>query len=54
MLGSWTSKFKMKGGTVGVLADKLLEIASTDDKLEDGLTMALQFAHKSIWQEKKI
>ncbi|KAL6536853.1 hypothetical protein OROHE_012437 [Orobanche hederae] len=31
-------------------ADKLLEIAPTNDKLENGLTMALQFAHKSIWQ----
>ncbi|KAL6576841.1 hypothetical protein OROMI_011117 [Orobanche minor] len=33
-------------------ADKLLEIAPTNDKLENGLTMALQFAHKSIWQEE--
>ncbi|KAL6531689.1 hypothetical protein OROMI_028052 [Orobanche minor] len=35
-------------------ADKLLEIAPTNEKLENGLTMALQFAHKSIWQEKKM
>ncbi|KAL6570336.1 hypothetical protein OROMI_014850 [Orobanche minor] len=35
-------------------ADKLLEIAPTNDKLENGLTMALQFAHKSIWQELDI
>ncbi|KAL6548112.1 hypothetical protein OROHE_009174 [Orobanche hederae] len=33
-------------------ADKLLEIAPTNDKLEEGLTMVLQFAHKSIWQEE--
>ncbi|KAL6533188.1 hypothetical protein OROMI_027300 [Orobanche minor] len=33
-------------------ADKLLEIAPTNEKLENGLTMALQFAHKSIWQEE--
>ncbi|KAL6580259.1 hypothetical protein OROMI_008283 [Orobanche minor] len=33
-------------------ADKLLEIAPTDDKLENDLIMALQFAHKSIWQEE--
>ncbi|KAL6550067.1 hypothetical protein OROMI_020555 [Orobanche minor] len=33
-------------------ADKLLEIASTNEKLENSLTMALQFAHKSIWQEE--
>ncbi|KAL6522658.1 hypothetical protein OROHE_016505 [Orobanche hederae] len=31
--------------------DKLLEITPTNDKLEEGLTMAQQFAHKSIWQE---
>ncbi|KAL6550071.1 hypothetical protein OROMI_020559 [Orobanche minor] len=33
-------------------ADKLLEIAPTNEKLENSLTMALQFAHKSIWQEE--
>ncbi|KAL6543072.1 hypothetical protein OROHE_010592 [Orobanche hederae] len=33
-------------------ADKLLEIAPTNDKLEEDLTMVLQFAHKSIWQEE--
>ncbi|KAL6533615.1 hypothetical protein OROHE_013448 [Orobanche hederae] len=33
-------------------ADKLLEIAPTNEKLENGLIMALQFAHKSIWQEE--
>ncbi|KAL6584181.1 hypothetical protein OROMI_003470 [Orobanche minor] len=35
-------------------ADKLLEIGPTNDKLENSLNMALQFAHKSIWQEKKM
>ncbi|KAL6582228.1 hypothetical protein OROMI_006242 [Orobanche minor] len=35
-------------------ADKLLEIAPTNNKLEDGLIIALQFAHKSIWQGTSI
>ncbi|KAL6582426.1 hypothetical protein OROMI_006440 [Orobanche minor] len=33
-------------------ANKPPEIAPTNDKLEEGLTMVLQFAHKSIWQEE--
>ncbi|KAL6572836.1 hypothetical protein OROHE_002312 [Orobanche hederae] len=32
--------------------EKLLEIAPINDKLDEGLTMVLQFAHKSIWQEE--
>ncbi|KAL6574765.1 hypothetical protein OROMI_012050 [Orobanche minor] len=32
-------------------ADKLLEIAPTNDKLGEGLTMVLRFANKSIWNK---
>ncbi|KAL6584531.1 hypothetical protein OROMI_003820 [Orobanche minor] len=42
----------IRGGTVRVLRGQTARIAPTNDKLEGGLTMALQFAYKSIWQEE--